>query len=204
MESIKKGIIKGFNEVVQTVQGVAQQYPEQQHLITLVTFNGMGIKTMLENEDVQRLEEIDGDKYKPGSSTPLYDAMGESIHRLRKVSDLIPDSHVLVTILTDGEENASREYSGRAIKKLVEELELRNWTFTYIGTNHDVEKSAMTISIKNSIHFVADDAGMDKVFASEKKSRLRYSEKIRMKENTAEGYYEPDTEGETKDSEPAT
>ena len=54
----------------------------------------------------------------------------------------------MVTILTDGEENASKKYSGIAIKKMIELLSEGNWTFTYIGTDHDVEKFASNMSIK--------------------------------------------------------
>ena len=39
MESIKKPIIQGFNEIVQTVKGIAKEYPEQDHFISLISFN---------------------------------------------------------------------------------------------------------------------------------------------------------------------
>ena len=83
---------------------------------------------------------------KPDSITPLYDAMGFSFSKMQKVLESTNDYNVLVTILTDGEENASKEYSGIAIKKMIEELSEGNWTFTYIGTDHDVEKFASNIS----------------------------------------------------------
>lgn len=47
MESIKKETIQGFNEIVQTIKGVEQQFPEQEHFISLVSFNGLGRKTHL-------------------------------------------------------------------------------------------------------------------------------------------------------------
>ncbi|HOY52351.1 MAG TPA: hypothetical protein PLX49_11305 [Prolixibacteraceae bacterium] len=71
MQSIKNATISGFNEVVQTVKGVEQQFPEQEHFISLVTFNGLGIKTLLFNEPVKKLEQIDGKKYQPDSMTPF-------------------------------------------------------------------------------------------------------------------------------------
>lgn len=92
---------------------------------------------------------IDGTKYQPEASTPLFDAMGKGIGQLRRVTNTHSNCNVLVTILTDGEENASVEYSGQAIKKMVEELKLQQWTFTYIGANHDVENFAASISINN-------------------------------------------------------
>lgn len=141
MSSIKNTIISGFNEVVQTVKGVALQYPEQEHLISLVTFNSLAIKTLLENESVTKLDLIDGSKYNPDAMTPLYDAMGQAIAQLRRVTNTHTEYNVLVTILTDGEENASKEYNGLAIKKIIEELKQQNWTFTYIRARTTMSKN---------------------------------------------------------------
>lgn len=190
MESIKNTIISGFNEVVQTVKGVAKEYPEQAHFITLVTFNSLNTKTLLENEKVEKLTEISQREYNPTAGTPLFDAMGSSISQLRKITQTHTDYNVLVTILTDGEENASKEYTGATIKKMVEELRLQNWTFTYIGANHDVEAFAASISINNTMKFEANEKDIKQMFSKEKASRMSYSSKIRNKEDTGSNFYE--------------
>lgn len=190
MESIKKTIISGFNEVVQTVKGVAKEYPEQEHFITFVTFNSLQTKTLLENEKVEKLREISEREYSPTAGTPLFDAMGNSISQLRKVTQTHSEYNVLVTILTDGEENSSKEYNGTTIKKMVEELKQANWTFTYIGANHDVEKFAAAISINNTMKFEANEQDIQKMFSKEKASRMSYSKKIRNKEDTGSNFYE--------------
>lgn len=190
MESIKNTIISGFNEVVQTVKGVAKEYPEQAHFITLVTFNSLHTKTLLENEQVEKLKEISSREYNPTSGTPLFDAMGNSISQLRKITQTHSDYNVLVTILTDGEENSSKEYDEKTIRKMVGELKLHNWTFTYIGANHDVEKFAASISINNTMKFEANEQDIQKMFSKEKASRMAYSKKIRNKEDTSSNFYE--------------
>ncbi|MEZ7866029.1 MAG: VWA domain-containing protein [Paludibacteraceae bacterium] len=192
MTSIKNTIIQGFNELVQTVKGIALQYPEQEHLISFFTFNGMGIKTLHFCEPVEKLSEIDERKYQPDAMTPLYDAMGFSFVKLRKELESITDFNVLVTILTDGEENSSREYSGEAIKRLVEELSQQRWTFTYIGADHDVEKFAVSISISNTMKFSKNEEDMKQMFAKEQSARAIYSRKIRMKEETGLFFYDED------------
>lgn len=189
MESIKQATISGFNEVVQTVKGVEQQFPEQEHFISLVTFNGLGIKTLLFNEPAKKLKQIDGDKYQPDSMTPLFDAMGLSLLKMKGVTESLSDYNVLVTILTDGMENASREFSGEAVKKLVDELSLKNWTFTYIGANHDVVDFALKISITNTMSYQANDADMKQMFDKEKRARMNYSQNIRDKINYKEDFY---------------
>ena len=198
MQSIKKTTIQGFNEIVQTVKGISEQYPDQEHLITLITFNGLGQKTLHFMESVEKLEQIDDSRYSPDASTPLYDAMGFSITKLRKAIENVKDRNVLVTIMTDGEENASKEFNGVAIKKLVEELKLDRWTFTYIGTDHDVEKFATSISITNTMRYEKDEAAIRYMFEKEKYARAKYSQKIEMKEDTGTGFY--DEEDEAKSS----
>ena len=189
MESIKKTIIQGFNEIVQTVKGIEKEFPEQEHFISLVTFNGLGNKILHFIDPASRLEQIDEKRYQPNASTPLYDAMGFSFAKLRQVVENLTDYNVLVTILTDGEENASKEFTGIAIKKLIEELKLNRWTFTYIGADHDVEKFAASISITNTIHFQKNEANMKAMFARESNSRANYSQKIREKKDTTDDFY---------------
>jgi hypothetical protein len=100
---------------------------------------------------------------------------------------------VLVTIFTDGEENASKEFSGKAIKKLVEDLKEKNWTFTYIGTDHDVEKMAETLSIQNSMNFTNSDEGINEMFVKESSARVKYSLAIRDGvERNSKFYDEPE------------
>lgn len=189
MDSIKNATISGFNELVQTIQGIEKQYPEQQHFISFITFNGLGIKTHLDKKEVSSLSEIDGKSYQPNSMTPLYDAIGLSVLKLRVDLAGKENANVLVTILTDGEENASKEFTGAQIKSIIDEQKALGWTFTYIGANQDVEKVAATISITNTMQFNANEADVKAMFAKEQTSRMRYSEKVRNKEDLREDYY---------------
>jgi Mg-chelatase subunit ChlD len=195
MESIKKTIIQGFNEIVQTVKGIEKEFPEQEHFISLISFNGLGQKILHFIDPVSKLEQIDDSRYRPDASTPLYDAIGFAVSKLRQVLEKADNSgyNVLVTILTDGEENASREYSGQQVKALIEEMKLNRWTFTYIGTDHDVEKFAVSISIENSMSFNKTLSGVKAMMMEEKSARTRYSRKIRSNENTDTDFYGKDT-----------
>jgi hypothetical protein len=192
MQSIKKPTIGGFNEVVQTIKGMETKFPEQEHYISLVTFNGMGIKEILFNRAVRELAEIDERKYRPDSSTPLFDAMGFSLVKQRASIEPAGPVNVLVTILTDGEENSSVEYRGAAIAALVAELKLKGWVFTYIGANHDVESFAMSLNITNTMTFQANEADMKDMFAKENNARMRYSQNIRDKKLSDKDFYKED------------
>ena len=137
----------------------------------------------------------DGRNYPPASFTPLYDAMGLSITRTKYMLDNEENTYnVLVTVLTDGEENASREYSGKAIKKLVKELKLKNWTFTYIGADHEVEDFASSIGIVNSLKFDKSTAGVSDMFKKEKVARNMYYSKLSRNEKNLDDFYKKEDE----------
>jgi hypothetical protein len=194
MSSIEKATISGFNEVVQTIKGIEKKFPEQQHFISLVSFNGLGIKTLLDKQPAASLSPIDEKTYQPDSMTPLYDAIALSVLKLKIDIAGIQNANVLVTILTDGEENASREFSHAQVNKIIVEQKNLGWTFTYIGANHDVEKVAHSISITNTMVFDADEVLMKHTFARENQSRILYSTKIHDKVDPSTGYYDEPNE----------
>lgn len=189
MEVIKDSTISGFNEIVQTIKGIEKKFPDQKHFISLVTFNGLGIKTLHDKHPVSELFQIDSRTYKPDSMTPLYDAIGLSVLKLRMDLAGIENVNVLVTILTDGEENSSTEFSGSQIKRIIDEQKALGWTFTYIGANHDVEKAAATISITNTLKFEANSLKILGMINLEKEARYRYSKKIHNKVDPREEFY---------------
>ena len=189
MGVVKSTIIQGFNEVVQTIKGIEEKFPEQEHSISLVSFNGMGQKVLHFNDPASKLEEIDSTRYQPNFSTPLYDAIGFSINKLSHSIEGQTGFNVLVTILTDGAENSSTEFSGSAVKKQIEQLKQNNWTFTYIGADHNVEEMAFTLSINNTLKFNKNEADIAEMFAKERSSRASYSQKIRDKQNTTDDYF---------------
>jgi hypothetical protein len=200
MSTIKDSTISGFNEVVQTIKGIEKKYPEQKHFISLITFNGLGIKTKLNKHPVSDLVNIDKKTYNPDSLTPLYDAIGLSILKLRMDIAGVENANVLVTILTDGEENDSKEFSGSQIKKIIDEQKSLGWTFTYIGANQDVEKVAASISITNTLNYMANDKDVHKMFVKERESRILFSKKIHDKEDPRENFY-AETDAESKKKE---
>lgn len=192
MEPIKKTIIQGFNEIVQTIKGIEIQFPEQAHFISLLTFNGVGFKVLHYIDAVSKLKQIDETRYKPDASTPLYDAIGFGVNKLHQFLEGQANNYtVLVTILTDGQENASREFQQKDIRLLIERLKQNRWTFTYIGTDHDVEKVAHSLSIDNNMHFYKNEEDIKKMFGKEKAAREIFSHKINLKEDTNADFYKP-------------
>ena len=167
MQSIKTAAINSVNETIQTIRAAQKRNENQEHYVSLVTFND-DVKIIHNCKPVDEVKELTAETYCPDCCTALYDAMGISLNALRK--EVADDDKVLVTVVTDGYENASREYSGKAIKALVDELKAKGWVFAYIGANQDVESVAATISITNTMSFETTDEGVGVMIR-----RLRYS-----------------------------
>jgi hypothetical protein len=176
MSAIEKQAIDGVNETVQTIRAAQKKHDDQEHFVSLVSFNSDEVKTIYDKVEAERVEGLTDKQYCPSCCTPLYDAMGNSLSMLRK--SVAEDDMVLVTIITDGYENASKEYNQPAIKKLVDELKSKGWVFTYIGANQDVEKVAATISVTNTLNFCTTAEGTDAMFAHERSSRSRFFDKL--------------------------
>lgn len=176
MESIKRAAINGMNETVQSIRDAQKKHEDQEHIVSLVSFNSSEIKGIYDCVPVAEVEELTDKEYVPNCCTPLYDAMGLSLNHLRaKVND---EDKVLVTIITDGEENSSTEYNSATIKALVDSLKEKGWVFAYIGANQDVLKVAQTISVTNVMNFSSTDFGTTSAIASLRKSRDRMFSRI--------------------------
>lgn len=169
MMSIKSQAISGLNETMQTIRDAQEKYEDQSHYVTLVSFNTNKVKTIYDCCPVHRIQELDNNDYQPSACTPLYDAMGVSLSQLKSV--VKDEDNVLVTIITDGYENASREYSDKAITQLVESLKAKGWVFAYIGANQDVEKVATSMGILNSLCFDANPEGTREMLRQDRECR---------------------------------
>lgn len=168
MESIRKQAVDSVNETVQTIRKAQKQNDETEQFVSFVTFND-DMKTVLDCVPAKKVKELSKKDYTPGGMTALYDAMGTSISNLR--SKIETGDRVLVTIVTDGYENASRHFDVQNIQELVSELKKRDWVFVYIGANHDVEKVAMEMNIGNVASFTADAEGVEEMTSRVNTSR---------------------------------
>lgn len=179
MESIKQPTINGFNEIIQSIRHDATTTPEIAQWINFYSFNGSGIKEILPLGRAEELALLTEESYQPDNLTPLYDAIGYGCNKLRFALEKEKNYSVLVTILTDGHENASREYTHESIANLISILKPQGWVFTYIGANHDVEKVAVSINISNFMRFDADNAGTESMMQTTAESRNNYMNKIK-------------------------
>ena len=161
MSSIYRPTIQSINEVISGIRKNQKEFPDQRHYVTIVTFEGNGpdgIKTRRDRVPIQTVEDFTDMDYCPGGCTPLYDAMGITLNHLESV--ILPEDKVMATVITDGYENSSREYSGNTIKALVSRLRAKGWVLAYIGANQDAVEVARELNIKNALNFEATPEGM--------------------------------------------
>ena len=161
MSSIYRPTIQSMNEVISGIRKNQKEFPDQRHYVTIVTFEGNGpdgIKTRRDRVPIQTVEDFTDMDYCPGGCTPLYDAMGITLNHLESV--ILPEDKVMATVITDGYENSSREYSGNTIKALVSRLRAKGWVLAYIGANQAAVEVARELNIKNALNFEATPEGM--------------------------------------------
>ena len=178
MDIIYNQALSGANETIQSIRAAQENYPAQNHRFSFVTFNTAGkhVKTVVDDVPIVKVKDLKESDYRPSACTPLYDAMGMSITALEhKVKE---GDGVLVTVITDGLENASVEYSGRTVKEMVSRLREKGWTFVYIGANQDAVEVARELNISNSLNFDATAGGTEAMFCRHRRSKDIYYEKM--------------------------
>lgn len=179
MESIRQAAVDGFNETLAGIKKTQEKYVEsQEHFVSLLTFCDCEKKYVFDKVPVAEARKLTLDDYEPCCCTPLYDAMGFTLTTMRNHVKKVDDAVVVVTIITDGYENASKEYTGAAVKKLVEELKGEGWTFTYMGANQDSVEVAFNLSIRNSRNFEATSSGTARVMGKDISTRMNFFGKL--------------------------
>ena len=181
MSHLREATISGINETINTIRSAQQEFADtQEHTLTLVTFdsgsNRPDVRTLIDNLPISAVSEFND--YMPNGCTPLYDAMGQSLTRLHSRIKDNPDATAVVTVLTDGLENASREWTASKLRTLIEQLKVEGWSFSYMGSAHDVKEVTDLLSIDNVVEFSHDQAGAGNTWDRERSSRRAYFGKM--------------------------
>lgn len=172
MHVIRKQAFSGMNETLQTIKAFAEQKQDIEQRVTLITFDSEHTKFHYNNADGLSVVPLREGDYQPGGCTPLYDAIGAGIAKVNAHTK--EGDSVLVTIITDGYENASHEFSLNAIKALIDSYKDQGWQFTYIGADHDVEQVSYSLHINHHLQFSKSEEGTKAMFAKERKARGRW------------------------------
>ena len=196
MYSIRNEAIAGVVETIQTIRTAQDENANQEHLLSLVVFNGKHINTVYDRMPITKVPDFTEKDYQTTDNTPLYDAMGNAITNLQQYIN--EDDNVLVTVITDGYENSSVEWNHQRVFQLVEDLKKKNWLFTYIGANQDALKVAKGMGIDHSMNYMSDAEGTKAMFRKERFSRKAFYGKL----SAGKRFFEAKTEDYFVDDNP--
>ena len=167
MESIRGDTIGGFNRFLED-----QQKAPGSATITLRQFDTEH-DVIIDAADIASAKPLDRSTFVPRGSTALLDAIGMGIEATGKRLSAIPEdkrpAKVVFVIVTDGQENASKQFK---IEKINEMITLQRgtykWEFVFLGANQDAIATAakMGVSAANSMTYAANSQGTSKAFAA--------------------------------------
>ncbi len=132
MSSNTQGTIDGYNEFL---NGLSKD-KDTKFNVSLTQFDsphqGPELTVSYADTPLANVPKLTKETYEPRGSTPLYDAIGECIRRVDAKG-----RPVMIVIITDGQENASREFNNEQIKKLIHDKEGEGWKFVFLGADID-------------------------------------------------------------------
>ena len=179
MERIITDSIGGFNSLIEAQKKDSLENGNEVK-VSLTIFNST-IDNIYNFVDINEVKPLTDKVFFATSMTALNDAIGITVDLVGKQLSNLPEEErpekVLVTVITDGEENSSRKYSNMDIKELVKHQEtVYNWTFNFIGANIDSfgESATRGINTNNTANYVATSDGVSNMFKGLSNYTLSY------------------------------
>ncbi len=177
MSSCWDQTISGYNEYLKAQKEDAEKTGIKT-LVSLYKFNGYDVDCIFDRQDVAEVTPLTKSNYRPSGGTNLLDAMGGvmmKINLLLKEKKKADRESVIITVLTDGEENQSRTFKNSDIKAMVEKAEGKNWGFMFLGANIDAfhAGAAMGFNYNNTMQFNTSNAAETMRSASAMTARMK-------------------------------
>ena len=160
MHGLEADTIGGFNSLIER-----QRSEPGEALVSTVLFND-NTQVLHDRVRLDEVQPITEREYRVGGCTALLDAIGGAIHHIGNVhkyarSEDVPE-HTLFVITTDGMENASRRYSARRVKEMIQrQKEKYGWEFLFLGANIDAVETAGSLGIApdRAVNYHCDSVG---------------------------------------------
>ena len=192
MSSCVNDTIGGFNQFLKT-----QGELEGKATITLAQFNDH-YDLVMDMKPLSGAENLDSYSYVPAGNTALLDAIGRTINSVEgKIEDMAKKSRpekVIFVIITDGEENSSREFNRDQIMEMINSHKEKNkWEFVFIGANQDSIQAGSKIGVRSTstLNYTQDTKGITTMYCSLSKGMSDYrTRSLSESENAA--FFSPD------------
>lgn len=168
MDSSRLATINGCNEVLNTIRSLQKEHADtQRYLASVYTFqSGSSVPSryIVKNYPIADVKDITEEQYEPCGCTPMLDAIGQTLTDLKAIADTHEDAVATVTIITDGYENSSTQYTWQEVNRMISRLKELGWTFNFIGANIDVDMISSQMHIDNKMVFTSDEKGTREMF----------------------------------------
>ena len=148
--------------------------------LTLSTFDSISIDIPISRVSVKKLKSFPKDLLRPRGGTPLFDAIGLAIHDLENIDESTDKNKVLV-IVTDGFENASKEYTFENISSKIKEKEEAGWLIIYLGADHDAFKQSNSLNFDRERSMRYSKTDSEDTFRAVTRTTLDYSRGMKNK-----------------------
>ena len=140
MNIVREKMISALNDLVLE----QQQIKSRPCSFTLVKFNDI-VKRVIENRDLREINKLTYEDYTPDRTTALFDAIGETIDWFKYERD------VLMVIITDGQENASKHFTKTQVTDMLQEKQKYcNWSYVYLCNDLSTASQGNSIGLNNS------------------------------------------------------
>jgi uncharacterized protein YegL len=199
MGTVRDAAYSGINEQIKTLKRNAKKGGET--TVSYIQFDDI-IETLWENRPAKDLKEIEYNDYVPRNSTALRDAMGKAIRCLQSSGPETADTGYLVIVISDGYENASKEWSRAALRGEMDRLTATGkWTFTMLMSNVDIKKITEEYGVYtgNITTFVHTTVGVSNAFQMSSNSSARYLSERAVGITSTPTFYTPPTPATTED-----
>ena len=146
MSGLEADTIGGFNSLI-----AKQKKEEGEAYISTVLFDDES-EVIYDRVSLDEIKPMTDEEYYVRGCTALLDAVGNAIKHIENIHKYARDEDrpekTLFVITTDGQENSSREYSYRKVKKMVEKQKKEyGWEFLFLGANIDAAAEAEKFGI---------------------------------------------------------
>ncbi len=172
MQRLHHAAIDSVNDTLRAIADCQERLSQQQQ-VSIFSFNGKGTRMHAFDQNVSTVSALQYDQYRPDSTTPLMDCIGQTIGMLKaRQSQKLNDEQVIVTILTDGSENGSKKYCQLSISRLISVMRSAGWIFNYVGANHDVARTCERLNIANHYEFKPTPQDLQQQMLLERMARM--------------------------------
>ncbi|MBP2641047.1 MAG: hypothetical protein H6Q66_1998 [Firmicutes bacterium] len=184
MDALTADTIGGYNEFLET-----QKKTSGEAKVTTILFDDR-YEILHDGLNIKQILPITSKEYFARGSTALLDAVGMTINdvgaRLNRLDESERPEKVIVVIITDGKENASKEFSYKKIQRMItHQQEKYSWEFLFLGANIDAVREAQNLGINanRAANYAATGMGTQDLYNTVAQSIVQFRDCGKITDN---------------------